>query len=126
LYNREGKRKGKVHLRTGHEGPEGKERYSFILSLTSVLDRGEGECSRSSPGRLIPMNDPVPFVEEIEWAPGSVWTGTVNISSPLGFDSRTVQSVASRYNDWANPANLHKRETKFNFFEIMRDFYREE
>jgi len=32
--------KGKVHPRTGHEGPEGEERYSFTLSLTSALGGG--------------------------------------------------------------------------------------
>jgi hypothetical protein len=32
------KGKGKVHPRTGHEGPEGEKRYSSILSLISTLD----------------------------------------------------------------------------------------
>ena len=32
--------KGKVHCRTGHEGPEGEQRYSSTLSLISVLDGG--------------------------------------------------------------------------------------
>jgi hypothetical protein len=36
------KGKGKAHPRTGHEGPEGEENYSCILSLTSVLDGGAG------------------------------------------------------------------------------------
>jgi len=30
----------KVHPNTGHESPEGKERYSSTLSLTSALDGG--------------------------------------------------------------------------------------
>jgi hypothetical protein len=34
------KGEGKVHPRTGHEGPEGKETYSSTLSLPSVLDWG--------------------------------------------------------------------------------------
>jgi hypothetical protein len=29
---------GKVRPRTAHEGPEGKQRYSPTLSLTSALD----------------------------------------------------------------------------------------
>jgi len=33
-----GKRKGKVHPRTDHEGPEMEQRYRSILSLTSALD----------------------------------------------------------------------------------------
>jgi len=35
--NTQGKCKGKVHFRTGHEGPEEEKRYSLTLSLTSVL-----------------------------------------------------------------------------------------
>jgi len=34
------KGKGKYHARTGHEGPEGEQRYSSTLSLTSALDVG--------------------------------------------------------------------------------------
>jgi len=34
------KGKGKVHPRTGNEGPEGAYRYSSTLSLTSALDGG--------------------------------------------------------------------------------------
>jgi len=30
------KGKGKVHPKTGHEGPEGEKRYSSTLSLTLV------------------------------------------------------------------------------------------
>jgi len=32
--------KHKVHPRTGYEDPDGEERYSSTLSLTSALDRG--------------------------------------------------------------------------------------
>ena len=35
----ESKGKGKGHHKTGHEGPEGEQRYSSALSLTSVLGR---------------------------------------------------------------------------------------
>jgi hypothetical protein len=34
-------KKGRVHLITGHEGPEYVYRYIFTLSLTSALD-GDG------------------------------------------------------------------------------------
>ena len=55
-------------------------------------------------GGLIPRHrplyrrerDPVPIVQEAGWAAGPVWAGAENLTSPLGFDSRTVQSVASR------------------------------
>ena len=32
------KGKGKIHPRTGHEGPAGEQMYSSTVSLTSVLD----------------------------------------------------------------------------------------
>ena len=48
----------------------------------------------STPGKV-----PVPIVQEAEWAPGPVWTAE-NLA-PLGFDPRRVQSVVSRYIDWA-------------------------
>jgi len=40
LYRVEGKKKGKVHPRTGHEGPEGEQMYSCTLPSTSALDGG--------------------------------------------------------------------------------------
>jgi hypothetical protein len=64
--------KGNVHPRTGHEGPEGKQRYSFTLSLTSALDGGGWSSPR--PGRFTPGNYSVPIVQEAGWAPGPVWT----------------------------------------------------
>jgi hypothetical protein len=54
-YNGKGvsndKTRGKVHRVKGHEGPEGKFRYSSTLSLTSALVGGEGSIPR--PGRFI-------------------------------------------------------------------------
>ena len=47
-----GKGKGKVHPRTGHEGPEGEYRYSSTLSLSSALFRGGWSTPR--PGGLTP------------------------------------------------------------------------
>jgi hypothetical protein len=56
------KGKGKDLPRTGHEGPEGEQRYSSTLSLTSAQDGGG--WSTPHPGRLTPRNDPVPIVQE--------------------------------------------------------------
>jgi hypothetical protein len=44
--------KVKLTLKKGHEGPEGKQRYSSTLSLTSALDLGG--WSKPRPGRFIP------------------------------------------------------------------------
>jgi len=53
--NLKSKDKGKIHLSTGHEGPEGEKRYSSTLYLTSALDRGGWLMPRSghiSPGKV--------------------------------------------------------------------------
>ena len=55
------------------------------------------------PNHFTPRKDPVPTVQEAEWAPEPVWTGA-KISPPPGFDPRTVQPVTSRYTDCAIPA----------------------
>jgi hypothetical protein len=86
-----GKGKGKGRPRTGHEDPDGEQRYSSTLSLTSALDRGVWSTPRS--GRFTPGKDPVPIVEETGWAPGPVWAGTENLA-PTGIRSpnRPVRS----------------------------------
>ena len=54
------KGKGKVHPRSGHEGPKREWMYSTALSLTSALD--EGGWSTPRPGHFIPWTDPVPII----------------------------------------------------------------
>ena len=71
-----GKGKGKIHPRTGHELPDGEQRYSSTLSLTLAL--GEGGWSPSRPDRFTPGKDPVP------------WVG------PRGRSGRTVPCLVSR------------------------------
>ena len=53
------KSKGKGHPITGHEGPEGEQRYSSTFSLTSALDGGGWSTPRT--GRFPPGKDPVPI-----------------------------------------------------------------
>jgi len=85
-----GKGNGKVHPTTGHEDPEGEYRYSSTLYLTSALDGVGGKRG----GRFTPGKESVPKGQ----------SGQVRKISPLpGFDSRTVQSVASRYTNYAIP-----------------------
>ena len=55
-----GKVKGKVHCRTGHEGPKRDQRYSPSLSVTLALD--EGGWSAPRPGSFTPVKDPVHIV----------------------------------------------------------------
>ena len=52
-----GNGKGKGHSTTGHEGPEGEQKYSSTISLTSVLDGGGWSAPRSV--RFILGKDPV-------------------------------------------------------------------
>jgi hypothetical protein len=91
-----------VHPRTGHEGPEGEERYSSTLSLTSALDGVGGQ--RYAPPTLSPGKTRYPLYRRVGGLQGR--SGQVRkISPPKGFDPRTVQPVASRYTDWAIPAH---------------------
>jgi hypothetical protein len=96
------KGKGKVHLRTGHEGPEGEQRYSSTLSLTSTLD--EGGWSKPLHAALPPGMTRYPLYRRLDRPQGR--SGRVlKISPPPGFDPRTVQLVASHYADYAIPAH---------------------
>jgi hypothetical protein len=84
---------GKVRPRTGHEGPEGEMRYSFIFSLTSVLDWGGWWTSR--PGCFTPGKDPVPVEQEAGWAPGPVWKvaeRVIRVNSALHHEEPPVWS----------------------------------
>jgi hypothetical protein len=80
FVNSKGKGKGKLHPRTGHEGPEGEQKYNSTLSLTSAVDSGGWSTPR--PGRFTPAErDAVPTVQEAGCAPGPVWTGAENLAS---------------------------------------------
>ena len=53
--------------------------------MTTAIEGGEGSASR--PGRSLPPGkDTVPIVQEAEWSPGPVWTGTENLA-PAGIRS---------------------------------------
>jgi hypothetical protein len=93
----EGKGKGKVHRRIGHEGPEGEQRYSCTLSLTSALDRGG--WSTPLPGRFTPGKETwYPSYRSLG-GPQSRFGRVRNISPPCRIDPRTSQPVANHYTD---------------------------
>ena len=70
---------------------------NYIFSLTSALDGG-GE-STPLPGRFTPKTETqYQFYGRLDW-PNSRHRRERTISSPLGFDPKTVQSVVSRYTD---------------------------
>ena len=95
----------KVHPRTGHEDPEVEYRYSSTLTLTSAL-YGNG-CSRP-PAALPPGKIPDTLCIGGLVGPRACMDGCGKFCLPPGFDPRTVQPVASRYNDWAIPAPLRQ------------------
>jgi hypothetical protein len=97
--------KGTFHPRTAHEGPKGEYRYSYTLSLTSALDGVGGQ--RHDPAALHPGKRPDRYPLYRRLGEPQSRSGRVRkISSPPGFDSRTVQPVASRYTARAIPANF--------------------
>ena len=96
--------KCKVHPRTSHEGPEGKQRYSSIPSLTSTLDAGGWSTSR--PGLFTPREiNAAPIIWEAGWALGPVWTGPGNLDSTvIRVPDRPARG--SRYTDWCIPIHF--------------------
>ena len=77
-------KKGKVPPITGHEGPEGEQRYSPTLLWPRHLDGGGWSAPR--PSSFTPRKDPVPIVYEAGCAPGPVCTGAENLA-PTGIRS---------------------------------------
>jgi hypothetical protein len=85
-----------VRVITGHEGPEGEQRYSSTLSLTSALDGMDGK--RHAAAALSPGKTRYPLYRRLSGLQGR--SGQVRkISSPLGFEPRNVQPVVIRYID---------------------------
>jgi hypothetical protein len=81
---------------TGHAGPQGE-----CPSLTSALDWGWVVNATQRP-RYPRERYLVPIVQDAGWSSGPVWTGAENLF-PKGSETRTVQSVTSRYIDCATP-----------------------
>jgi len=88
--------------RTVHRGSRGIA-YSFV---TTALGGGEGSASR--PGRSLPPGKTrYPLYRTLGGPQG--WSGQVRkISSPSGFDPRTVQPLDSRYADYADRPTLQE------------------
>jgi hypothetical protein len=60
---------------------------------------------RHAPAAIPPGKTRHPLYRRLGGPQGrSGWV--LKISPPLGFDPRSVQPVASRYTDWANPAHI--------------------
>jgi len=74
--------------------------------LTTALEGGEGSASR--PGRSLPQaKTRYPLYRRLVGPHGR--SGQVRkISTPLGFDPRTAQPVASRYTDYATRPTVYE------------------
>ena len=100
----EGKGKGTVRPRRGHEDPKREQRYSSTLSLTTGLDGVFGQ--RHVPAALPPGKTRYPLYWRLDGTQGR--SGRVQkISTPPGFDLRTVHPVASRYTGCNTPAHQY-------------------
>jgi hypothetical protein len=88
--------RGKVRPTTSHEGTERKQRYtrSSTISLTLALEGVDGQ--RHALATSLPGITRYPLCRRLRWP--QMRSGQARkISTPRGFDPRTVQSVASRY-----------------------------
>ena len=100
--------------RTAHRGSRG----IALLFHDHGTRRGWGVSVTPRP-LFTPGKDPVPVVQETEWAPGPNWTGAENLA-PTGFDPRIVLSVAQSLYRLSYPAhamsNTLHRNTHQNVF----------
>jgi hypothetical protein len=95
---------GKVHPRTGHEGPYGEQTYSSTISLTSTPFGSW--WSALSPGRFNRRKETLyPFRRRMG-GPQNRSGRVRRMSPPPGFDPRTVQPIASRCIDYSMPAHF--------------------
>ena len=92
-----------VHSRAGHEDPEGKQKYSSTLSLTSVSDVGGWSTPR--PGRFTTGKKTRYTSYRRLGEPQSRFGGERKTSPTPGFDPRKAKPVESRYSDHAIPAH---------------------
>jgi hypothetical protein len=84
--------KGKFHPITGHEDPEGKQRYNSTLSLTSALDGVDGQSHGLA--ALPPGKTRYPSYRRLGGPQGR--SGQVQkILPPPGFYPQTVHPVAN-------------------------------
>jgi hypothetical protein len=99
--------------RTAHRGSRG-----IALPFHDHGTRRWARVSVTPRPIFTPEKDPVPIVQEAEWALGTVWTGAENLAFPPGFDPRTIRPIASRYTDNATWPTINiciPTDNKFNF-----------
>jgi len=82
-----------------HNRPRRTNRVSVGIAQLSLNLGTRSRCvvSITTPAAFTPWKEPVPIVQETEWAPEPVWIGAENRHN--GIRSRTFQPVASRCTD---------------------------
>jgi len=55
--------------------PRGWVELQLYSSMTAALEGGERSAARPAPPHFTPGKNPVPILQEAEWATGPVWTG---------------------------------------------------
>ena len=88
---------GKVHPRTRHEGPDGEERYSSTISLTSALD-GHGWLT-PRPGRFTLGKEIRYPLYRRPCRPQGLSGRVRKVTPPPGYDPLTINPITSRYTD---------------------------
>jgi hypothetical protein len=87
---------------SAHPPDNKKVKEGKMVPLRSSALEG-GEWSASRPGRALPpgKEPPVPFVQEVGWAPEPVWTQRLEEKSStfVGDRAPAVQSVVKHYTD---------------------------
>jgi hypothetical protein len=94
-------KKEKVYfiLRTGHEGPEGEQRYSSTVSLTSVLEVGVDDQCHTLPTLALGKDPSTNSAGGVDPTIGLARCG--KSGRTLVFDSWTAQPVVSHYIEYA-------------------------
>ena len=90
------KGKGKVHPKTGNDGPEVEKLYSSTLSLTLALIGGWVGGKRQAPVALPPRKNRYSLCRRLGGLQGDL-DGCGKSRLPQRFDPRTVHPVASSY-----------------------------
>jgi len=90
-----------ANLQQQHFGKTSSLAVTEPLSVSSVFETRS--FYRAGRGKVC-GRDPVPIVQQAEWAPGLVQT-CAKISPPSGFAPQTVHPVGNRYTDYAIPAH---------------------
>ena len=111
--------KGKVHPRTGHEGPDWEQRYSPTLYLTSALDGVGSQCH--APAILPPRIIRYQLYRRLGGLQGQ--SGRVWKISPPSSSRSPDHPTASCYTNDATPAHLYGKIPQYMLAQVTLFWY---